>query len=177
MIDRTDRESAKRRIMFVAGEDFYFLTYTLFVLLTELDATSPSSELSDSRKLSYLADLLSSDSDLHLVTTDTPLSGLSKSRLSLLYDRAVARRFAVERLIHVLERRGLIAVTRSPNEPDRLHLVHSEPVSVLLGNSFYQRERDRVRALKKKIPKLRSMKLDTLKQRIFDDHGVHTWGD
>jgi hypothetical protein len=125
MNERPDREAAKRRIMFVAGEDFYFLTYTLLVLLRQLKAVSPDRAFVDSRKLAYVADFLGSDTDLRLAVTDAPLSSSGRSRLSLLYDRAVARRIAVERLVEALAKRELIQVSHPSVDADRVHLAHS----------------------------------------------------
>lgn len=177
MSERPDREAAKRRIMFVAGEDFYFLAYTCFVLLRELKATSAEHALFDSRKISYVADFLGSDSDLHLAMTDAPLSVSARSRLSLLYDRAVARRVAVERLIEALAKRDWIRITRAPGDTDRLHLLENQEVSTLLASPLYAAEARRLKRLRQKIPLLRTMTLATLKDRLFGDRGVRTWGD
>jgi len=124
MNERPDREAARRRIMFVAGEDFYFLTYTLLVLLRDLGAASPERAFFDSRKLAYLADFLGSDTDLKLAITEAPLSEAARSRLALLYDRAVARRIAVERLVEAIEKRQLIHVAHSSRNADHVHLGH-----------------------------------------------------
>jgi hypothetical protein len=177
MSERPDREAAKRRIMFVAGEDFYFLSYTLFVLLKELKATSPDNSLADPRKLAYIADFVGGDSDLRLAVTTAPLSSSALSRLSLLYDRAVARRVAVERLVEALATRGLIHIDRRPDGKDRVHLVETHEVEMLLAGSYYRREVDRLKELRRVLPQLRTMTLATLKQSLFGDRGVRTWGD
>jgi hypothetical protein len=177
MIERPDREAAKRRIMFVAGEDFYFLAYTLFVLLRELRANSAEHSLLDSRKLAYLADFLGSESDLHLVVTHAPLSIAARSRLALLYDRAVARRIAVERLVEALAKRELIQIARASGEADRLHLIETREVSDLLASSLLTAEVQRLKRLRQALPQLRMMTLATVKDRLFGDRGVRTWGD
>jgi hypothetical protein len=177
MSERPDREAAKRRIMFVAGEDFYFLAYTCFVLLRELRATSPERALFDSRKLSYVADFLGSDSDLRLAVTSAPLSSSARSRLSLLYDRALARRVAVERLVEALAKRDLIHATRAQGETDRVHLLENAEVSTLLASPLYAAEAARLKRLRQSIPHLRTMMLAALKDRLFGDRGVRTWGD
>ncbi|MES1178239.1 MAG: hypothetical protein ABUL62_28210 [Myxococcales bacterium] len=177
MNERPDREAAKRRIMFVAGEDFYFLTYTLLVLLRELKAASAERALVDSRKLSYVADFLSSDADLQLAVTSAPLSSSARSRLALLYDRAVSRRIAVERLVEALATRGLIQVSRPSFDADRVHLVENAEVAKLLDDPRYSAEAARLKALRKNMPLLRTMTLETLKERLFAERGVRTWGD
>jgi hypothetical protein len=175
--ERPDREAAKRRIMFVAGEDFYFLTYTLLLLLRELKALSEEQSLVDSRKVAYLADFLSSNADLQLVVTHAPLSQSARSRLSLLYDRAVARRIAVERLVEALPTRDLIRVSRPSVDVDRVHLVNQKDAAKLLEGQRFRSEVTRLAMLRKSVPQLRTMTLATLKQRLFGDRGVRTWGD
>ncbi|WP_404364370.1 hypothetical protein ACIHQR_29975 [Corallococcus coralloides] len=177
MNERPDREAAKRRIMFVPGEDFYFLAYTFLVLLEGLGATSPDKALHDSRKLAYIADFMGGDSDLRLVITKAPLSASARSRLTLLYDRAVARRVAVERLVAALATRGLVCVVRNPEEEDRVYLGESRLATALLSSSTFQKEEERLKVLRGKIPQLRTMTLATFKQRLFGDRGVRTWGD
>lgn len=177
MNERPDREAAKRRIMFVAGEDFYFLTYTLLVLLRELKAVSEQQAFADSRKLAYVADFLGSNSDLHLALTDTTLSGSARSRLSLLYDRAVSRRIAVERLVDALAKRELLHVARRPFDVDHVYLRNQDDVARLLHGDRFKAETARLALLRKKVPHLRTMTLATLKDRLFGDRGVRTWGD
>ena len=176
MNERLNSEAARRRIIFVPGEDFYFLAYTLFVLLKEVGATSPERALVDSRKLSYIADFIGGDSDLRLATTSASLSPSAQSRLSLLYDRAVARRVAVERLVEALAKRGLIRVTRRPDEVDHVELLPPIPIAALLNDPSIRRK-ERLSLLRKSVPHLRTMTLETLKQRLFGDRGVRTWGD
>lgn len=172
----TGREAAKRRLMFVPGEDFYFLTYTLIIVLSELSANAPERPFRDSRKVAYIADLLGGDSDLRLVTTSAPLSSFGKARLALLYDRAVARRAAVQRIVDALHTRGLISIARSETI-DCLHLLEKQDVKALLNEPLLQEERTRLKRLRGIIPQLRTMTLETLKQRLFDDREVRTWGD
>lgn len=177
MKQETSRESTKRRMMFVPGEDFYFLTYILLVLLNELNAKTEERSLSDSRKLAYLADFISGDSDLLLATSKSKLSSSGRARLSILYDRASARKIAAERLIEAICKHGLIKINRESGSVDKLYLVQSKKTEVLLSNLMYRKEVDRIKKLRKVLPMLRTMSLDTIKQRLFGDRGVLTWGD
>ena len=174
---RPGREAAKRRIMFLAGEDSYFLAYTAILLLSELDCTSAARPLVDAGKIAYLADFLGSDSDLRLALTSAKLGHAARARLSLLYDRAVARRAPLERLLEAVARQRLIAVTRASGEADRAHLLESPGVAALLKDDLYQGERERIARLRRSLSHLRTMTLATLKDRLFGSHEVRTWGD
>lgn len=172
----SSREAVKRRLMFVAGEDFYFLGYTLLLLLSELNATSAARALRDSRKLAYIADFIGSDADLQLATTASRLSDRGRARLCTLYDRAVARRLPLERLLEALARRQLVVLTRSPGDPDQVHAIEADHVKGLVTNGLYAKERERIQALRTSLPQLRTMTLSTVQQRLFADKGVRTWG-
>lgn len=161
--------------MFVPGEDFYFLGYTLLVLLSELNATTAGRALSDSRKLAFVADLIGSDADLQLAMTASRLSDRGRARLSTLYDRAVARRLPVERLLEALARRQLIVLTRSPGEPDQVHAIEADHAKALVSNDLFAKERERIHTLRTLLPQLRTMTLATVQQRLFADKGVRTW--
>ena len=175
--NRPEREAAKRRIMFLAGEDSYFLAYTAILLLSELECTSPTRALVDPGKTAYLADFLGSDSDLRLALTSAKLGHAGRARLSLLYDRAVARRAPLERLLEAVARHGLIEVTRASGEADRIHLLESPRAVALLKDDLFQGERQRIARLRRSLSHLRTMNLSTLKDRLFGSHEVRTWGD
>lgn len=170
-----DREAAKRRLMFVAGEDFYFLAYTTLVLLSELGADSEGKALVEPIKVAYLADLLSSESDLRLALSSAPLSPAEHARLLLLYDRGVSRRAPLERVLDALVHRGLVTVTRKNGESERAHLMSAAAIASFVKGSAYDGERLRVRELRGHLSHLRTMKLETMKARLFGQHGVRTW--
>jgi hypothetical protein len=163
--------------MFVPGEDFYFLAYTLLFALAELQSRSMERALYDSRKLAYVADLVGSDSDLRLVTTTAHLSQPGRARLALLYDRAVSRRAAVQRIVEALATRGIIGLRRAEDHTDRIHLLEEVGVKALLESSSFDAERQRVKVLRQIVPHLRTMTLATMKEKLFDVRGVRTWGE
>jgi len=173
----SSREANKRRLMFVPGEDFYFLVYTTLIVLDNLKCASASHEFSDLRKIAYLADLLGSDADLHLSLTTAPLGQSGRARLALLYDRAATRHLPLERIGDALARRGLVTFARKKGEPDRLFIANPETVTALLKSSLFDAERRRIGYLRRYLPQLRTMTLGTLKTRLFANHGVNTWGD
>ncbi len=173
-----DRESAKRRIMFVAGEDFYFLSYTLFLLLNELHCSAPDRALLDGRKVAYLADLVGSASDATLATSRTEIRDADdRARLALIYDRAAARRAPVERLLSALARKELIGIETIAGGASRIWLPPSSSGPELVKTSLYDAERQNIQRLRSYAPQLRTMTLETTKDKFFAAHGVRTWAD
>lgn len=171
------RESAKKRIMFVAGEDSYFLVYTALLLLADLRCFSPEKGLADSMKIAYLADFISNASDLRLALLTGKISDpTARARLALLYDRAAARRAPLERVLEAISRRGLVSVERTSGGVDRMYLLPNTVSELLVANRLYDGERAHIGALRRLLPRIRTMKLSTLKDRLFGRHGVRTWG-
>ncbi len=78
--------AAKKRIMFIHGEDFNYLAYHVIVLLDTLKCDSASRPFKDHRKLAFLMDLVSS---LHLAPMLVRRARLD-SRLSTRDTRAIA---------------------------------------------------------------------------------------
>lgn len=172
-ISDNGRDAVRRRLMFVASEDYYFLAYTLLLLLTELRCES--SALNDYGKVGLLADFVGSDTDLRLLESETRLGEQTRRRLALLYDRALARRAPLERVVHALEERELIRVVRRPGESEQVFLVTSSSLKSSLDTPLMSEDRDRIRRLRALFPKLRTMTSATLRTRMFDNHGVRTW--
>src|SRR5688572_16198555 len=76
------KEAVKRQLMFVAGEDYYFLAYSLLILLSDVGAESSSKSLRDPRKAIYLADFIGNSHDVRLLELGS--SALSRDDASRL---------------------------------------------------------------------------------------------
>lgn len=171
------REEAKRRLMFVPGEDFYFLGYTVLLLLEAFGCRSPERSFQDPQKIAFLADFVGSDADLRLALASAPLTQPARKRLALLFDRALARRAPLERLLSALERASLVSFTRSDEGEEGIYLRTSTSTRALLDASIYEGERMRISQLRRDFKFLRTMTRLTMKERLFGAHGVQTWGD
>lgn len=180
MADRDDREAAKKRIMFVAGEDFNFLTYNVLIILDALGCNSQQKMFHDHRKLPYLISLASSPTAQQILLRRKRLnSSLGKRDLhtiASIYTQGVSRRHLVERVIYVLSRRGLVTA-RVGTESGSLDVCeNNERIPEDFQESeFFELERANLNALRRIAPKLRSLKLGTFLQRYFTDQGVQTW--
>lgn len=172
--EENNREDVRRRLMFVPGEDFYFLTYTTLLVLGHFDCTRRERPFHDSTKISYLADLIGGDADLNLALATTPVDARARARLSVLHDRAVARRAPLTRVLEALARREWIGVHREAGTED-IFLIPSDEVKRLQANDAYQSECIRLERIRKAFPQLRSMKTETMRDRLFTNHGVRTW--
>jgi len=58
------KEFAKKRMMFIQGEDYNFLAYTLLIFLNEMGCHSEKTKFKDFRKIAYLIDFISGSPNL-----------------------------------------------------------------------------------------------------------------
>lgn len=168
-----DHESVRRRLMFVPGEDFYFLAYTILLVFDELGCRAPERRYRDVDGIAYLADLISHEADLKLALSEEPLSPTQRSRLCLLYDRASARRAPFQRVLAALAERGFIDVMGT--DPRGAFLKSIPPVRGL-DSELFAGERSRIAKLRK-VLRLSNAGRAKVQERLFEAHGVQTWND
>lgn len=167
--------------MFMPGEDFYFLTYNTIVFLSELGCISAKNSFRDYRKIAYLADIVSSESIMRFVSYNFRskpgnISMDDRHYLSLLYDHAVSRGLPLRRLIYALSKKGILAIC--PDEEQKsIYISDMKSANVLLSSGTYALEQKHVRELKLLIPRIRTLKLSTLIDKLFSSYGVTTWED
>src|SRR5664280_1787964 len=109
-----EKEQARRRMHFVAGEDLYFLTYALLLVLDVFRCNSLERALNDYRKIAFVADFISSPRLTRGLTlwSEQPgrISREDQELLRAVHDRGVARIPLFFRLLYILEQRGLVSV-------------------------------------------------------------------
>jgi hypothetical protein len=59
-----DKQTAKKRMMFIQTEDYNFLTYNLLIFLDEMKCHNENSKFQDFRNIAYLIDFISKSADL-----------------------------------------------------------------------------------------------------------------
>lgn len=181
-METSRKEQAKRRMMFVAGEDAYFLTYTLFIQLGSLKCTSPETPFKDYRKAVFLADFVSSPSLSRILSelqSETYTANSDDKRvLWAAYDRGVARLPLMFRLLYALEKRGLIGVIK--DEDSRTLDIYAKDVSTLeffATDDLYDTDRKAMLSIRKVSPRIRTATLPYMLERFFGKQGVRTWLD
>lgn len=170
----------KKRIMFAKGDDFYFITYNVLLLLSELGCDSAQRVFKDYRKFSFLVDFVS-DPQLTEIVAESRDAGVTPSRgdrheLSLAYSRGTSRQHLVMRLICTLETKSLIGIERGTQKEGFDVFLHKEQLpDGFLNDALYESERENIRTLRGLFPQLRMMKLKTMLQQLFESNGVEVW--
>ena len=170
----------KKRMMFAKGDDFYFITYNVLLLLSELGCDSANRVFKDYRKLSFLVDF-ESDPKLTEIVAESRDAGVVPSsgdrhELSLAYSRGTSRQHFVMRLVSAIETKGLLGIERGTQQEGFDVFLHKDQLPAdFLNDQLYETECENIRTLRRLFPQLRMMKLKTMFQQLFESNGVEVW--
>lgn len=172
--------AVKKRIMFIKGEDFNFLTYNSILILDAFGCTTDAKHFVDHRKLAYLIDFVSSPLLTGIVERSSHLKVIPSDRdrhaLATAYSKGAARVHLITRLVCALERRKILSVTKQPSQPALDLVLHPNSLpNEFLSDPMYVPERETIATLKTVSNQLRTMTLSTTLDRLYVSKGVHVW--
>jgi hypothetical protein len=173
------RNKAKRRLMFSTGNDYYFYTYNTFIYLQYSKITGKK-KMKDYKKLSFLIDFIS-DSDLIRILefykdSNKSLSSVDRSRLYSAYTNGLLRRTEIEKLCHIWQKTNMLRFEMNNDSTTSLWLNREEEIlESLFDEQMFHQEIENTKKLNKVIPRVSSMKLETLLDRLFKNYGIEEW--
>ncbi|MFY0684041.1 MAG: hypothetical protein JXR20_05770 [Balneola sp.] len=170
----------KKRLMFVKGEDYYFITYNLLLLLNELKCwKSRNKVLQDVRKISFLIDFVADENLCFIIEKYEDRNDINKfdrAKLSKIYTNGLLRLEGLNRLLFSLEKNKMIELTKnkSRNAID-ISLLDNEKLKRFIKQSSFTVERENAIILRKNIGHLTSSTFETTLNKLFTNYGVSTW--
>lgn len=178
----TEKEPAKKRLMFVTHDDFYFLTYNLIFILFSLECMSKEKAFLDIKKIAYLIDLIS---DNYLATLirdavkkDLPVSEHGRSLLSKAYSKSKDRVPFINRLAYALERKGYVSIVANQEErTSDIYLNRDKLPPDFLKSELFKSEKENIKLIREAFSRIRTVSLDTFLNNLFRKNGVATWLD
>lgn len=163
----TSKQEAKKRIMFIQKEDYNFLTYNLLLLLKYLGATSKESRFQDYRKISYLIQFISTQSDF---------PNFSKEELALVYSKSHLKKQLLSHLILILKNKEYISVDVNYNRNSLDIWINEENIpDNFFNKTFFKKEIENIKVLKSELPRLKVLTLKNVVDTIFTNNRVITW--
>jgi len=171
------RDSVKRRLNFISGEDFYFLTYELLLILDIL--TTANVIFRDHRKLSYLVQLAGDEKVIRILERyeDRIINNAEdREQLFVTFANGELNKREIFKLVFALERRGFLHVERSaiPEVVD-VQLNRAKLPADFLSSEVFQEDRARIGRIRKIVPRLSALTMETFLQKVYGDHGVNVW--
>lgn len=178
----TDPSSAiaRKRIMFIKGEDFNYISYNILIILDSLKCSSRDHAFRDHRKLSFLVDFASSATLASMLERQSRLqSSLSRRdlhSLAVAYSNGASRKHFVARIVNSLITKGFVGVSKGENELYLDMWVKQENVPASFFKSdLYLTERDNMKKIAKVSRHIRTLTFPTFLERFFECHGVTVW--
>jgi hypothetical protein len=179
-MDTARKIENKKRLMFIRGEDFNFLTYNILILLDHLNCTTAERPFIDHRKISFLIDFICEPKLTTLLTTPRNmllnLAPIDKQLLVQAYSNGAIRLALITRLLQALSTRGLIGIS-SDNSGRFLsiYLNRSAISETFLNNELYLPERQNLKDITVHLSRIRSIQLKAFLERTFEENGISTW--
>jgi hypothetical protein len=172
-----NRDSVKRRLNFISGEDFYFLTYELLLIIDIL--TTANGMFRDHRKLSYLVQLAGDEKAIRILERyeDRTINNAEdREQLFVTFANGEMNKREIFKLVFALERRGILHIERSATpEVVDVQLDRSKLPADFLTNDVFQGDRARIGRIRKVVPRLSTLTMETFLQKVYGNRGVNVW--
>ena len=164
---KKNKQSAKKRMMFIPTEDYNFLAYNLLIFLDEMKCYNKETKFKDFRKIAYLIDFISSSANLD----DYELSELSN-----IYFKAQLKKKLLSHLIITLQNRGFLDISLNTTHRTIELWINKESIpKEFFDKQKFQREILNIKKLKQKFKITKVSKLTNLVDELFKKRGVLTW--
>ncbi len=173
---------ARKRLMFLTHEDFYFLAYNCIIIMKAMGCTQRKNALKDLRKLSYMIDF-ATDSYLteSVCSSASRSAGIAPDTKQLLenaYFRSKERLPHVNRLLYAMAKRNyLCTFHESKSGISEGFLCTDSLPSELLASSLFTPELTNMSVFLGTFSRARTSTLDSFLENVFRKKGVKTWLD
>jgi len=163
-----NKNSAKKRLMFIQKEDYNFLAYSTILLLNTLECTTETRKFKDFRKIAYLVDFINENGNPRT---------FDQSQLAIIYSRAQIKKKLLHHLLVVLKNKKIIEVSiNGSSKTIDLWLNKGMVSTQFLDKFFFEREINNIIQLKVSVgANLRTLTIKTLADKIFTQNNVLTW--
>lgn len=170
----------KKRLMFVKGEDYYFITYNMILLLNELKCwKSKDRVLQDVKKIAFLIDFVA-DENLALIIEKyddkNDINRFDRNRLGKVYTNGMLRLEGMNRLLYSLEKNKIVQLTKNDTRNVlNISLVDDERLKRFAKQASFLLERNNAKVIKRRVSYLTSSTFETTLNKLFTNYGVSTW--
>lgn len=186
-----DENLNKKRIMYLAGEDYYLFTYSALLILHVLKCKDQK-YFKDYRKLAFLIEILNNeniifilrsreavdDSDLAPNGVEVKiLNPVDKDYLFRSYATGIARRSEILKILFTLEKLNYVSLRRGEKDFEIDVSLNSSAIPKdFFSARIFSRELGNMEKIKSIVKRLGSLSLATMIDRIYEKNGVKTWG-
>ncbi len=170
---------SKKRMMFILEEDYYFVTIKIISILIALECNIKPFE--DYRRLGIIFEFIKDNNNFLF------FQKLIKNEKLDIFDNEKAVKIfcdsnldvaVIKRILFFLEKQNIVGLQKSvKNGSIDVILLHSDQLEKLAYDGILKEDIEKCSMLKRAIPRLRILKLDTLQTKIFGYSEVTRWDD
>lgn len=169
----------KKKIMYIHDEDYNYFTYSIIIILNTLGCYNEKLLFVDYRKLAIIINLMKKDYFIDLLKkillnqTTSIFDGYSMIDY---YPKMKQDIVHIRKIIFSLNKKGLITL-----KPDRrfntvsLYLNKTDKIMQFSKNDLFADEVNRIKDIKTLIPRLRTLKYNTLLTKVYGQNEVTKW--
>lgn len=170
-------EEIKKKIMFSKGDDYYFLTYNLLLILQSLNCFN-NQYFRDYRKLSFMTNLISNPYLPEVLEvykkSNKSLNVYDKELLTKSYFDGLLITKEIFRLLEILRDRELITLSET-NSILYISIKERKKVKNFLNNDIFQIEKHNIILLQSSIGRISFLSYDTFLERVYKNIGINLW--
>ncbi|PQY53936.1 hypothetical protein [Cronobacter sakazakii] len=168
-----------KRISFVSGEDFYFLTYLIIICIKEF--STKKMIFKDHRKLTYLMQLVSNSIAVNILIENynkNTLKPFDKEFLFDVYVRASLHQREVYKIIRSLEKNGFITLINTDKvDCYNLEVINKDKLNDFFNTDIFDTELNNATMLKTHFKSINTLGLEGLIDKFFTNYGLNLWAN
>ena len=168
----------KKRMMYISGEDFYFFTYNILIILKELKCVHGRT-FKDYRKLPFMVDIISDHHLLEILSRNDfgeVKNPLDRKHLINSYTNCQITTPEYLKLLFSLEKKGYITLSSEKRNSQIDISLNKEKINKgFFEPHLFKKETDNISLLQSKVKRLSSMKYETLIDKIYTANRGLKW--
>jgi len=169
---------AKKGIMFLSSQDFYFITYNIFVILFVLKCFGDRT-FRDHRKLPFLVEFSSDHRLIDIMQRyeNRKISNAADKQYYLKsYSDALTREKEIFKLLLALERKGYVKLdARDQGFVANVSLRMDKIPQETWDQALYDYEIRNVSSLVKTVKRISIRNLDSMLDKLYGSYGIERW--
>lgn len=170
---------SKKRLMFMLEDDYYYITLKVLAILKALDCDTKPFE--DYKKLGIIFEFIKNQSNINYLKKlmlNTQIDIFDKERMLDISCNASMNNAVIKRVIFFLEKQNMISIKKSlKGDFIEVLLLRSPQLFEMISDNVLDDDLIRIALVKSYIPRIRTLKISTLRKKIFGISEVSSWED
>ena len=167
----------KKRLMFTSGDDLYFFTYNILIVLDVLNCTD-GKVFKDYRKLPFVVDAISDNHFLNILMRNDfgrVKNPTDRKHLVASFTNCKIKTSEYLKLLFSLEKKGFISLSSKVNNQIDVTLNKQSIPKDFLKAEIFKNERDNASTLKKEVKQMSILNFETLIDRLYTSGTGQKW--